>query len=181
MVNNKIQNTNSGKLKIMILEKIFGKKKKPEVKINVEHIDTKVKSKIEKETETSWATAKVKDFQRSHELIQDVIIGHRTLGKTQKNPIEEYARNSNLGTVMIDSHKFLERDFLNPIGVSSSTGYTIYTYTGNNGIEDIRSIIDAGYDVTELYSFGGIGQYGTSGSPGYSGSMGTSGTPGLSR
>jgi hypothetical protein len=164
----------------MILEKIFGKKKKSEVKFDVEHIDTTVKSKIKDEVETSWTTRNVKEFQKSHGLIQDGIIGHRTLDRIPKNPIEEYARNSNLGTVMIDSHKFLERDFLNPVGVSSSTGYTIYTYTGNNGIEDLGSITDAGYDVTELYSLGEIGQYGTSGSPGYSGSMGTSGTPGLS-
>ena len=180
MVNNKIQDTNSSKFKIMILEKIFGKKKKSEVKIEVEHIDAKVKSKIKDEKETSWTTSKIKEFQKYNGLVQDGIVGHRTIERASKNSIEEYARNSNLGTVMIDSHKFLERDFLNPVGVSSSTGYTIYTYTGNNGIEDLRSITDAGYDVTELYSFGEIGQYGTSGSPGYSGSMGTSGTPGFS-
>ena len=63
----------------MILEKIFGKKKKSEVKIEVEHIDTKVKSKIKDEKETSWATSKIKDFQKSHGLIQDGIAGHRTI------------------------------------------------------------------------------------------------------
>lgn len=168
----------------MILEKIFGKRKSSEVKIEVETLELKDKKKVDVPEPSQWSTDKIKKFQRDHGLTTDGIIGERTIRSITepnlKSPLEEYAKYSDYGTIMIDTHEFLKRDFLKPIGRSGSTGYTVYVYTGENSSVDLKSISDSGYDWNELYSVQNIGNYGTSGSPGYSGSMGTSGLPGTS-
>ena len=172
----------------MIIKKIFGKKKNLDVKIEVENLELREKKKeAVKETpfakvseSTEWTVEKVKKFQEDHGLVADGVIGLRTMEAIKRSPVEEYAKYSDHGTIMIDSHEFLKRDFLKPVGVSGSTGYTIYVYTGENPDVDLKSISDSGYDWNELYSVQDIGNYGTSGLPGYSGSMGTSGLPGTS-
>ncbi len=166
----------------MILEKIFGKKKQQNVKFEVEHLETKVKTKSKTKAEPSeslWDIPKVKEFQKSSGSVSYPSY-YENRDKVKPNPVVEYAKNSDLGTIMIDSHTFLERDFLNPIGRSGISGYTIYTYVGNNGVEDLKTVIDAGYEITELYSAAEIESYnmGSTGSTGYSGSMGMAGTSG---
>lgn len=168
----------------MILEKIFGKRKNPDVKIEIETVELKYKKKADLPEPSQWSTNKIKKFQEDHGLATDGIIGERTIRSITesdlKSPLEEYAKYSDHGTIMIDTHEFLKRDFLKPIGRSGSTGYTVYVYTGENSSVDLKSISDSGYDWNELYSVQNIGNYGTSGSQGNLGSMGTSGLPGTS-
>jgi hypothetical protein len=169
----------------MILEKIFGKRKSSNVKIEVETLELKGKKKTDLPEPSQWSTDKIKKFQKDHGLTTDGIIGERTIRSITesdlKSPLEEYAKYSDHGTIMIDTHEFLKRDFLKPIGRSGSTGYTIYVYTGGNSSADLKSISDSGYDWNELYSVQNIGNYGTSGSPMNTGSMGTSGLSKSSR
>jgi hypothetical protein len=166
----------------MILEKLFGKRKSSEVKIELETLELKNKKKVDVPESSQWSTDKVKKFQEDHGLTKDGIIGERTIRSITehdlKSPLEEYAKYSDHGTIMIDTHEFLKRDFLKPIGRSGSTGYTVYVYTGENSSVDLKSISDSGYDWNELYSVQNIGNYGTSGSSVNLGSMGTSGLPG---
>jgi hypothetical protein len=51
------------------------------------------------------------------------------------------------GTVMFQTHEWIKRDYLQPIGRSRVTGETIYKYTGFNSYQDLDSI---GIDYYEL-------------------------------
>lgn len=51
------------------------------------------------------------------------------------------------GTVMFQTHEWIKRDYLKPIGRSRITGDTVYKYTGFNSYEDLDSV---GIDYYEL-------------------------------
>jgi len=51
------------------------------------------------------------------------------------------------GTIMFQTHEWIKRDYLKPVGRSRVTGETIYKYTGFNSYEDLDTI---GIDYYEL-------------------------------